>query len=101
MLDLERALAEAAAAVDWPEADLVTDVSRRLVQPRDRAVRRWATAAVVGAALVIFVAAVPRAQRAVADILGIVGIDVTFGDPVIPGMGAETSHPEKSQAISS
>lgn len=79
---LEERIRDAADHVDWPaERDISGSVRRRLEHPRRPALRPWprsAVAAAVGLALVAVVFLVPAGRRAVADLLGVAGIDISM-----------------------
>jgi len=84
---IEQTLVELAAHVDWPEPALETsDLQRRLAAPPMRRNRyRWIP---VTALLLVLVASLlvfsPRARQAVADLLGVAGIEITFDpDPAV------------------
>lgn len=96
-VDLERALREAGARIEYPPgADLTSRVRTRIAAPR-LGPRRWlrlqitrpaflATAAVVAACAFLILS--PGARVAVADLLGIDGVRITIEEEV-PAAGAE------------
>ena len=102
-VDLERALTGLADSLEFPGEDTIADcVTARLARPvvvpfgRRPAVRKWlavAAAAVVVVALVL--AGSPRARRAVADLLGIGGIEIqtssTAGSTATTAAAASTA----------
>lgn len=79
---IEAKLTELADDIDWPSADVSGGVRRRvLAEPST--VRRpsvgWKVAvAALGASVVIL--AVPAGRQAIADLLGVAGIEITFTD---------------------
>lgn len=81
MFDLEARLRLSSRAIDWPDAD----VSRRVmaaIQTPDRyqpARPRWALAAVAVVAVVVGLLVTPTGREAVANVLELVGIRVTWG----------------------
>ena len=83
---IEMALADLAHHIDWPEpADQALDLRRRLeASPRSRTAHRWIP---VTALILILVASLlvfsPTAREAVADLLGVAGIEIRF-EPVPP-----------------
>ena len=83
---IELALADLAHHIDWPEpADQLLDLRRRLeASPRSRTAHRWIP---VTALILILVASLlvfsPTAREAVADLLGVAGIEIRF-EPVPP-----------------
>lgn len=79
----ETLLTRLSEMVEWPEADVAGGAGSRLATDRPappQSVPRWAAAAlvVVVAAGVLVVS--QGARQAVADLLGVVGIEVGFGD---------------------
>jgi hypothetical protein len=97
--DLERALRELGARIEYPRgADLTAQVRARIAAPRVGA-RRWlrlqiarpaflATTAVVVACAFLILS--PGARVAVADLLGIGGVRITIEDD-LPAAGADLS----------
>lgn len=91
---VEALLADLADHIDWPgPSDLIPNLSPRLANPPVRRdPRRWIT---VTAALVIMVASLllfsPQARQAVADFLGVAGIEIEFEpeleEPIGEGLG--------------
>lgn len=81
---LER-LTDLGQHMNWPTADIRADVLHRVAQPegRHRPVRRWTAAAVALAALVL-VTAIPAGRGAIADLLGVVGIELEWTDSLPP-----------------
>ena len=80
---IEQTLVELANHIDWPQpVDQTLDLRRRLeASPRRRAGHRWIP---VTALILILVASLllfsPTAREAVADLLGVAGIEISF-DP--------------------
>jgi hypothetical protein len=105
---VESLLADLADHIDWPEpSSLGPDVIRRLRSPRpESGRRRWVP---VTAALVVLVALSlvfsPQAREAVADLLGVAGIEVEFtpdlAEPVGGGLdlGRPVSLAEAVEAV--
>ncbi len=89
---IEQLLTELADHIDWPQPpDLDLRVRRRLAHPHDRRRRiRWIP---VTAVLVILVASLlilsPGARQAVADLLGVAGIEIRFLSEIGEPVGAE------------
>jgi hypothetical protein len=84
-------LFELAGQIDWPEhADQTPAVLRRLSAPTRRAQRHWVP---VTAAIILAIASIlllsPGAREAVADLLGVAGIEVRFGEETEPPVGVE------------
>ena len=80
---IEQALLELAHHIDWPEQLAPTPDLRRRLEARPVAQRRrsWIPATAIVLLLVVSLLLVsPRARQAVADLLGVAGIDITF-DP--------------------
>jgi hypothetical protein len=90
LADIERELVGLAAVIDWPEADLASRVGARIAagQPAVRRLPRWAVALTLVLIVVAAILATPRGRQAVADLLGVAGISVTWGEPSVP-VGAE------------
>jgi hypothetical protein len=72
--------------IDWPEADLTSRVADRitLARPARRRLPRWAVAVTLVLVVVAAILATPRGRQAVADLLGVAGISVTWGEPSVP-----------------
>jgi hypothetical protein len=89
---IESVLYELGGQIDWPDhPDQVTAVLRRLSAPTGAARQfRWLP---LTAAVILVVASIlllsPGAREAVADLLGVAGIEVRFGEDVEPPVGAE------------
>jgi hypothetical protein len=87
---MERLLVELGGLIEWPEhADQAPAVLRRLSAPaRPARRRRWVP---VTAVLVLVLASIlllsPRAREAVADLLGVAGIEVRFAPDAQPPIG--------------
>jgi len=81
MIDLERTLGLAAAGIDWPDADLTGPVVARITTAKQRTTgsRRWIQVGLAAAAIAIFVVATPAGRQAVADLLEVAGIRVSWG----------------------
>lgn len=77
---LENQLTELAKSVDWPEADVTTQVRRRIVAPPGeiRKVRVGWKVAVAAAFAIAAIMVVPAGRQAVADLLSVAGIEITF-----------------------
>lgn len=77
---LENQLTELAESMDWPEADVTTRVRNRIVTPSDesRKVRMGWKVAVAAACVMAVVMVVPAGRQAVADLLSVAGIEITF-----------------------
>ncbi len=82
---LEERLTDLGQQMDWPTADVSAEVLRRVTQPasQPRPVRRWAVVAVALAAVVV-VMAIPAGRGVIADLLGVVGIEVEWTDGLPP-----------------
>jgi len=82
MIDLERTLRLAATGIDWPDADLTGPVVARVTTAEQRTTgsRRWIQAALAAAAIAIFVVATPAGRQAVADLLDVAGIRVSWSE---------------------
>lgn len=92
MSDLERTLRLAATGIDWPDADLTGPVVARIATAEQRTTgsRRWIQVALAAAAIVIFVVATPAGRQAVADLLEVAGIRVSWSEPTVaPGAGLD------------
>ena len=90
---IEQALLELAHHIDWPEQPAPTpDLQRRLVSDptRKQSRYRWIP---VTALLFVLVASLllfsPRARQAVADLLGVAGIEINFDADPANAAGAE------------
>ncbi len=80
--DIERALADLSTRISWPDdADLVPVVRRRLLETADARSLPGRPFKVAAAALLIIVGilALPAGRQAVADLLGVAGIEISFG----------------------
>ncbi len=77
---LENQLTELAESVDWPEADVTTQVRHRIVAPADenQKVRIGWKVAVAAACAMAAIMVVPAGRQAVADLLSVAGIEITF-----------------------
>jgi hypothetical protein len=89
---IEAVLLELGGQIVWPEhPDQTPAVLRQLSSPaRPARRRRWipVTAAIILLAASILVLS-PAAREAVADLLGVAGIEVSFGGDVTPPVGAD------------
>ncbi|MGH8945167.1 MAG: hypothetical protein ACRDVL_03360 [Acidimicrobiia bacterium] len=87
MSDLEHALHRAAAGIEWPDADVTGPVVGRIrAEKRPAPARRWVQVALAAAAVVLLVLATPAGREAVADLLEVAGIKVTWRETnVAPG----------------
>jgi hypothetical protein len=87
---LESRLAGLADHIDWPTRDLRTSVETRLAD--DGARRRpsigWVAAAATAIALVVVILS-PAGRTAVADLLGVVGIEIRWSDELSVRMEGE------------
>jgi len=89
---IEQALLELAHHIDWPEQSAPTpDLHRRLTaHPTTRSRYRWVP---VTALLLVIVASLllfsPQARQAVADLLGVAGIEISFDPDPAEAVGAE------------
>jgi hypothetical protein len=89
MADIEQRLAAAAEIIDWPVTDLTARVRASVVIPTRRP-RMWLRVAVVGVLVVITLAvATPWGRQAVADLFGITGITIRWGDTGLIGSELE------------
>jgi hypothetical protein len=80
MPDLEQRLLSAAEMIDWPVTDLTARVRVRVETPRPR-LGIWLRVAVVGVLVIITLAvATPWGRQAVADLFGVTGITIRWGD---------------------
>jgi len=105
---MEQALVDLAAHIDWPEpAHDTPDLSRRLAaRPVARRSYRWIP---VTALLLVLVASLllfsPQARQAVADLLGVAGIEITFehDPPAVVGgeldLGEAVTLEEAAEAV--
>ncbi len=98
---IEQALLDLAHHIDWPEPSAPTpDLQRQLASnpTRARSRHRWIP---VTALLLVLVASLllfsPRARQAVADLLGVAGIEITFDPDPADAVGAEL---ELGEAVS-
>ncbi|HVR79969.1 MAG TPA: hypothetical protein VMS99_16450 [Acidimicrobiia bacterium] len=85
MIDLERTLRLAATGIDWPDADLTGPVVARITTAEKRTTgsRRWIQVALAAAAIAIFVVATPAGRQAVADLLEVAGIRVSWSEQTV------------------
>lgn len=79
-LQLENQLSELAESVDWPEADVTTQVRNRIVAPpvESRKVGIGWKVAVAAVCVMAAIMVVPAGRQAVADLLSVAGIEITF-----------------------
>jgi hypothetical protein len=91
MSDLERTLHRAADGIEWPDADLAGPVLARVrAEGSPAPARRWAQVALAAAAVAFLVLATPAGRQALADILEVAGITVTWGaETKTPGAGLD------------
>lgn len=77
---LESQLTELAESVDWPEADVTTQVRSRIITPPHESpkVRIGWKVAVAAACVMAVIMVVPAGRQAVADLLSVAGIEITF-----------------------
>lgn len=84
MRDLEDRLVELGTKLEWPDADLFGDVRARLLARPQRRIRpAWAAATVLLLATVLAFGT-PGGRSAVADVLGVVGIRISWFDGAMP-----------------
>lgn len=78
---LQEQLADLGQHINWPTADVSGDVLRRVGQPTRPMfpLRGWAAVAAAATAVVL-VMTVPSSRSVVADMLGVVGIEVEWTD---------------------
>lgn len=83
MTDLERRLSDLADHIEWPDRDLSPSVRSRLAgTPASRPMRlRW-VAALGGIVVVAALLVTPAGRTAVAEVLGVVGIEIRWSDDV-------------------
>jgi hypothetical protein len=90
---IEQALLELAHHIDWPEPSTPTpDLKRRLASDPTRARSRYRWIPVTALFLVLVASLLlfsPRARQAVADLLGVAGIEITFDPDPADAAGAE------------
>lgn len=106
MAELERTLASLVDSIDWPETDLAPRLRARLARG-DRAPRvlpRWARALALVLLLIAAILATPGGRQAVADLLGVTGISITWGEPDEPvgtefDLGQEVTLAEAASAV--
>jgi hypothetical protein len=86
LVDIEKELNALEAVIDWPEVDLVHGVRARLDigQRAPKRFPRWAVAMAIVAAVVAAIVATPAGRQAVADLFGVAGISITWGDSAEP-----------------
>jgi hypothetical protein len=91
MSDLQRTLRLTAAGIDWPDADLTGPVVTRITEEeRPAPIRRWVQVALAAAAIALLVVATPAGRQAVADLLEVAGIRVSWSAvSAPPGAGLE------------
>lgn len=80
--DIEYRLAELAGDIDWPGADVAGGVQQRILAQPSTAPRPsvgWKAAVAALAAFVVMLA-VPAGRQAIADLLGVAGIEITSTD---------------------
>lgn len=79
---IETRLSELADHIDWPEGDVTAGVRQRIVAgpPADRGLRVGWKAAVAALAALVVVVALPAGRQAIADLLGVAGIEIFFTD---------------------
>jgi hypothetical protein len=84
MVDIERTLVALADVIDWPEADIGMAVRERIAgTTRGRnQLPRWVLATGALLILVSVLIATPAGRRAVATILEVAGISVSWGEPL-------------------
>lgn len=82
--DLQKRLVHLGAHVDWPDTDLSGKVRSRLVDvPRTRLRPGWAVASLLTAVCLLAVLT-PGGRTAVADLLGVVGIEIRWSEVGTP-----------------
>lgn len=83
MTDLERRLSDLADHIEWPDRDLSPIVRSRLAGKRSTSPLRlrW-VAALAGVVVVTGLLVTPPGRTAVAEILGVVGIEIRWSDDV-------------------
>ena len=91
---VESLLADLADHIEWPEPSMTLELTPRLARPRPDPPhrRRWVPATAALAVLVALLLVLsPQAREAVADLLGVAGIEIEFRpqleDPVGAGLG--------------
>lgn len=87
---IEARLAELAERIDWPEADVSGGVRQRVLAEPSTVRRpsvRWKVAVAALGALVVILA-VPAGRQAIADLLGVAGIEITFTDEAFDASSA-------------
>lgn len=77
---METMLTDLADHIDWPDGSVTVRVRQRIVGGRSSDQRLWLRwkVAVAALAVVAVVVAVPAGRQAIADLLGVAGIEVTF-----------------------
>lgn len=73
--------------VDWATGDVSEVVTRRLTRAPSRTNRRWQAVA-IAVLTVIVGTALPAGRAVVADLLGVVGIEVEWADRLPPASGS-------------
>lgn len=89
---VEQLLLELTDHIDWPEpSEQMPVLHRRLAaSPRRRPTRRWIRATAILLVLVVSMLLVsPRARQAVADLLGVAGIEIRFDPDPAEALGGE------------
>ncbi|MCI0542863.1 MAG: hypothetical protein L0Z49_00280 [Actinobacteria bacterium] len=80
MTDLERRLMAVSEVVDWPRGEVTERVRARIAVPRRRP-QVWLRVAVVALIVVVtFAVATPWGRQAVANLLGVTGITIRWGE---------------------
>ncbi len=106
MVDIERTLAALTDVIDWPEADMSIAIRERIAgTTRGRnQLPRWVLA--MGALLILvgLLIATPVGRRAVATVLEVAGISVSWGEPLGPagpefGLGDVVTLGEAADAV--
>jgi hypothetical protein len=98
MSDIERNLRAVAEAIDWPVADVTQQVTTQLAQQRRKNRRVLPRLALVTTTVILVIAIVllgtPWGRKAVADILGVAGITIGWGEPSeVAGVGMNLGEP--------
>jgi len=82
--DLQNRLVDLGSHLDWPDTDLTGKIRSRLVAaPRSRLRPGWAIASLLTAVCLLAVVT-PGGRTAVADLLGVVGIDIRWSEVATP-----------------